>query len=247
MQPKIEHDEGKLIATSYNEEKCRESLARLQKFKSCTEREKISLKKVLCLDVPTRWNSTYWMLESAEKFQKAFESEDRANEMTSKVISTLNEIYNQYKVIYFANVEVVDNVHIANDISADDGEIDVDSLFDSGYMKLFKETDGVDNKTEVDQYLMESCENPNDGNFDILCWWKIKSPKYKILSYVAQDILAIPVSNVAYESTFSTGGRILDSFRSSLPLRTIETLICTQNWLDSSSQISLGEMVNNME
>ncbi|KAK2645899.1 hypothetical protein Ddye_021094 [Dipteronia dyeriana] len=28
MQPKTEHDEGKLIATSYNEEKCREALAR---------------------------------------------------------------------------------------------------------------------------------------------------------------------------------------------------------------------------
>ncbi|KAK3221598.1 hypothetical protein Dsin_008623, partial [Dipteronia sinensis] len=94
---------------------------------------------------------------------------------------------------------------------------------------------------------MESCENPNDENFDILCWWKIKSPKYKILSYVARDILAIHVSTLAFESVFSTGGRILDSFRSSLSPRTVEALICTQNLLDSSSQISLGEMVNNMD
>ncbi|KAK3231390.1 hypothetical protein Dsin_003271 [Dipteronia sinensis] len=174
-------------------------------------------------------------------------SEDKANEMTSRVINTLNELYYQYKVIYFANVEAIDNMHFANDMPADNDEIDADSLFNSGYMKLVNETDGVDNKTEVDQYLMESCENPNDENFDILCWWKIKSPKYKILSYVARDILAIPVSTVASESAFSTGGRILDSFRSSLSPRTVETLICTQNWLDSSSQISLGEMVNNME
>ncbi|KAK3204270.1 hypothetical protein Dsin_018316 [Dipteronia sinensis] len=66
-------DDGKLIATSYNEEKCIEALARLQKFKSCAEKEKISSNKLLCLDVPTRWNSTYLMLDSAEKFQKAFE------------------------------------------------------------------------------------------------------------------------------------------------------------------------------
>ncbi|KAK2654954.1 hypothetical protein Ddye_008006 [Dipteronia dyeriana] len=51
----------------------RGSPGRLQKFKSCAEREKISLKKLLCLDVQTRCNSTYLILESAEMFQKAFE------------------------------------------------------------------------------------------------------------------------------------------------------------------------------
>ncbi|KAK2662928.1 hypothetical protein Ddye_001502 [Dipteronia dyeriana] len=75
-------------------------------------------------------------------------SEDRANEMTSRIITTLNEIYYQYKVIYFTNVEAVDNIHIANDMPTDNGEIDADSLFNYGYMKLVKETDGVDNKTK---------------------------------------------------------------------------------------------------
>ena len=45
----------------------------LVKFKSCVEKEKIESKKLLSLDVPTRWNSTYLMLENAIKFQKAFE------------------------------------------------------------------------------------------------------------------------------------------------------------------------------
>ncbi|KAK3221597.1 hypothetical protein Dsin_008622 [Dipteronia sinensis] len=78
-------------------------------------------------------------------------SEDRANEMTSRVINTLNELYYQYKVIYFANVEDVDNMPIANDMPADNDEIDANSSFNSGYLKLVNETDGVDNKTEVDQ------------------------------------------------------------------------------------------------
>lgn len=49
------------------------SPARLQTFKNCMEHKKITCKSLLCLDVPTRWNSTYLMLEVAEKFQKAFE------------------------------------------------------------------------------------------------------------------------------------------------------------------------------
>ncbi|XP_060675800.1 zinc finger BED domain-containing protein RICESLEEPER 2-like [Ziziphus jujuba] len=51
----------------------RSSPSRLQKFKDCISQEKIDSKALVCLDVPTRWNSTYLMLESALKFQKAFE------------------------------------------------------------------------------------------------------------------------------------------------------------------------------
>jgi hypothetical protein len=49
------------------------SLARFESFKTCLEREKINFKGLLCLDVPTRWNSTFKMLEGAEKCQSAFE------------------------------------------------------------------------------------------------------------------------------------------------------------------------------
>lgn len=51
----------------------RSSPARLLKFKKCIEIEKISCKSYVCLDVPTRWNSTYLMLEAAVKFEKAFD------------------------------------------------------------------------------------------------------------------------------------------------------------------------------
>ncbi|XP_075669720.1 zinc finger BED domain-containing protein RICESLEEPER 2-like [Castanea sativa] len=45
---------------------------RLQTFKRCVEKVKIESKTILCLDVTTRWNSTYKMLENAEKFEHAF-------------------------------------------------------------------------------------------------------------------------------------------------------------------------------
>ncbi|KAM6545744.1 hypothetical protein CsatB_026480 [Cannabis sativa] len=51
----------------------RSSPARLQKFKEYVAEENIESKSLLCLDVQTRWNSTYLMLEAALKFQKSFE------------------------------------------------------------------------------------------------------------------------------------------------------------------------------
>ena len=51
----------------------RSSPQREQRFKACVEKERITCKSSLCLDVPTRWNSTFLMLSTALKFQKAFE------------------------------------------------------------------------------------------------------------------------------------------------------------------------------
>ena len=59
--------------------------------------------------------------------------------------------------------------------------------------------------------------------------------------------MAVPVSTVASESAFSTGGCILDLFRSSLALEMVQSLICTQNWLQSSLQISLQQAMDDVE
>jgi hypothetical protein len=59
----------------------RSSPSRQLAFKKCVEKLHIECKKSLCLDVATRWNSAYLMLEAAEKFEKKFirlgESEPR--------------------------------------------------------------------------------------------------------------------------------------------------------------------------
>ncbi|XP_070010017.1 zinc finger BED domain-containing protein RICESLEEPER 1-like [Nicotiana sylvestris] len=93
---------------------------------------------------------------------------------------------------------------------------------------------GVDSKIELEKYLAEDPENEKP-DIDILAWWKVNSPRFPILTKMARDVLAIPISSMPYESTFSTGGRILDQFRSSLTLKLVETLVCLQDWLQSGS------------
>ncbi|CAA0841362.1 Zinc finger BED domain-containing protein DAYSLEEPER [Striga hermonthica] len=86
-------------------------------------------------------------------------------------------------------------------------------------------------KSELDKYLDDECEKMTQVSFDILYWWKTTGSKYLTLSRMARDVLAIPASTVASESAFSTGGRVVDHFRSSLTPKLIEALICTQDWI----------------
>ena len=51
----------------------RNSPVRLRKFKEYSELLGVELKCSLCLDVPTRWNSTYLMLQNACEYEKIFE------------------------------------------------------------------------------------------------------------------------------------------------------------------------------
>ena len=85
-------------------------------------------------------------------------------------------------------------------------------------------------KSEFDYYLEEPII-PRVEDFDILAWWKSNAPKYHTLSKVARDLLAIPVSTVASESAFSTSGRFLTPHRSRLHPKTLEALMCAQDWL----------------
>ena len=65
---------------------------------------------------------------------------------------------------------------------------------------------------------------------------------------MARDVLAFPISTVASKSAFSTGGRVLDPFRSSLTPRIVEALICTQDWIRSSnSPILVEEAIDDVE
>ncbi|KAL2921565.1 Zinc finger BED domain-containing protein RICESLEEPER 1 [Bienertia sinuspersici] len=84
-------------------------------------------------------------------------------------------------------------------------------------------------KTELQMYLEESLI-PRSTNINILSHWRNHELRYPVLAEMAKDILAIPISTVASESAFSTGGRVLDCFRSSLKPSTVEAILCLRDW-----------------
>ena len=92
--------------------------------------------------------------------------------------------------------------------------VEVKAMGMMGFKKHLKGIDSSNTKLEVDKYLLESCEDVLDEKFDILAWWKVNSPQYRVLSRIARHVLAIPVSTVASKSAFSTASRVLDPFRS---------------------------------
>ncbi|KAI3958940.1 hypothetical protein MKX01_023616 [Papaver californicum] len=173
--------------------------------------------------------------------------EDEANNLVAKVKAILVELYDQYREIYIGDSNVSssstkDRVGNVDAVS----EVSFRAKFRLGLIQRIKEVDGEESKTEIERYLME-CREPSCENFDILGWWKVNSTRYKVLSYIARDLLAIPVSTVASESTFSTGGRILDAFRSSLLPGTVKALICAQNWLRNDKPVIVDDYANMIE
>ncbi|KAF5451908.1 hypothetical protein F2P56_026964 [Juglans regia] len=95
----------------------------------------------------------------------------------------------------------------------------------SGYMR----------KSQLDLYLDEPRAERN-AKIDILSFWKGNEFRYPDLARMARDILSVPVSTVASESTFSVGGRIIDQFRSALKADIVEALVCTRDWLYGEEQ-----------
>ncbi|KAL9663781.1 hypothetical protein QQ045_019172 [Rhodiola kirilowii] len=281
----------------------RSSPLRLERFRECVEAEMIESKSLVCLDVPTRWNSTYMMLEHAEKYEKAFDRlydqesvyrkwfrEDEKGKtkvgppthldwQNSRIFIQFLQLFYEMTLCfsgsmacsmrakydkYWGNVEkfnpllfvavVLDPLYkfdyltwILEDTYDQQLAVNMSTLVKATIHDMYefyaqarkqawkrlRTQRTTSEKSDLERYLEDNIVDEIDNSdFDILNWWKSNSQNYKVLSAMARDVLAIPVSTVASESCFSTSGRVFDIFRSSLSPRMAEALICAQNWLN---------------
>jgi hypothetical protein len=80
---------------------------------------------------------------------------------------------------------------------------------------------------ELNLYLEErNFSITGNKKIDILAWWKVNVSQFPTISKLTQVILMAPVTSVALESAFSTGGRVLDNYQSQLNKDTSEALLC---------------------
>lgn len=102
-----------------------------------------------------------------------------------------------------------------------------DAAFDS-----FETSQLSSNTSSFDLYMKE--ERLGRGmKIDALGWWRANEQRYPCMAKMARDILAIPITTVASESTFSLGGRILTKFRQSTLPENAEAIVQTRSWMNS--------------
>jgi hypothetical protein len=168
---------------------------------------------------------TYWLT----KCHGSKRSED-IGKIVKALIKRLMDQYNKFNTSESPTIQ--GNVKISSgNLNVGCGVLeDSDYQFRMMFSQHVEEEDDLACKSELDRYSLDECEK-TIKDFDILGWWKVNASKYPILAEITRDVFAIPISTVASESAFSTGGRVLDCFRSSLSPLTVEALICTQNWI----------------
>ncbi|KAI3844962.1 hypothetical protein MKX03_032966 [Papaver bracteatum] len=175
--------------------------------------------------------------ESGLKFdlECLYEQQDfRVGSVMKAVKQDMGRLYEEYNTIY-SNANADEGTGSTAVVGLDEmvvcvQEENIEDMLESRKRRRRMNVQCTNPKSELERYLVDDCE-PSTRDFDILAWWQANSTKYKVLSLMAKDILAIPVSSVASECAFSTGKRILTPWRSSLSARTVEALLCTQSWL----------------
>ena len=83
---------------------------------------------------------------------------------------------------------------------------------------------------KMDLYLEEPrLEKKQNLKLEVLSWWKEHYNRFPELSLMARDLMSIPITTVAFESSFSTGKNILTSYRSRLLPENVEATLCTKS------------------
>ncbi|KAL7135289.1 hypothetical protein ABFS83_11G083600 [Erythranthe nasuta] len=95
-------------------------------------------------------------------------------------------------------------------------------------------------QSQLEKYLNQPLlDRKQFPNLNVLDYWKGNATTYPEVAQMARDILSIPITTVASESTFSHGGRIIGKFRSSILPKNAEAILCARDWLEGLTTTTL--------
>ncbi|XP_071727965.1 zinc finger BED domain-containing protein DAYSLEEPER-like [Rutidosis leptorrhynchoides] len=120
-------------------------------------------------------------------------------EKVDNVVNGLKRLYKEYEI----SSNVVHGSTLGR--SSKDGKGDDLDGFDT-YQSRFSEPENE--KSQLEQYLADPLVDRN-SDIDILHYWRGNQERYPHLALMARDILSIPITTVASESSFSIGGQII--------------------------------------
>ncbi|KAG6532332.1 hypothetical protein ZIOFF_006172 [Zingiber officinale] len=177
-----------------------------------------------------------------------------SNEL-SLVRSKLVSLFEEYMHMGIAS-KVSTSSASSSTHSAIDDNASLALNLDSGCMDVLKEFDtfqslefiGRAQKSQLELYLEEPTID-RITKLDVLGFWKAHQFRYPDLAQMARDILSVPISTVASESAFSTGGRILNQYRSAMKSDVVEALVCCRDWLaggKETTEVGLNDLTENI-
>ncbi|KAE8719029.1 hypothetical protein F3Y22_tig00109980pilonHSYRG00095 [Hibiscus syriacus] len=246
----------------------RSSPARLQKFRSCVEEENINNKSLVCLDIETRWNSTYCMLKSALVFRKAFKNMKTKCVPYTKELRKIggppdDEDWNKVTA-FLPFLEIFYEATLAS----------LDQVLDPRHKLRYVEW--IVRRSYDPSSSFELCQRIKDTLTSLFDFYASSQPAAPQMNYCSMESSAHGgvgirklkgtnlrkdfVNEVELFDTSETTeldkylgdkcvrGRVLDSFRTSLTPRLVEALICTQDWIrDSHNTIMVEESLLALE